>query len=82
MLELKPNCQCCDRDLDPSERGAMICSFECTYCRACATDVLHLVCPNCGGEIVDRPTRATALLADYPPGTQRAALIDRSALPG
>ena len=36
MLELRPNCECCDKDLPPSAEDAMICSFECTFCRDCA----------------------------------------------
>jgi len=57
MLELRLNCECCDRDLPPDSADAMICTFECTFCRDCAADVLHGVCPNCGGELVRRPRR-------------------------
>lgn len=49
-LELRPNCECCDRDLAPDNRDAMICSFECTFCVDCVTGVLDGACPNCGGE--------------------------------
>jgi len=48
MLELRPNCECCDRDLPPDSPQARICTFECTFCAACAQDVLGGVCPNCG----------------------------------
>ena len=71
MLQLRPNCECCDRDLPPGSREAMICSFECTFCRSCAEARLHGVCPNCGGELAARPTRAERLLAKYPPSSER-----------
>ncbi|HZB90523.1 MAG TPA: DUF1272 domain-containing protein [Stellaceae bacterium] len=71
MLELRPNCECCDRDLPPGSGEAMICSFECTFCRSCAEAVLHERCPNCGGELVQRPARPDALLAKFPASTQR-----------
>lgn len=38
MLELRPNCECCDRDLPPESRDAVICTFECTFCASCASD--------------------------------------------
>ena len=66
MLELRPNCECCDRDLAPDEGGAWICSFECTFCGDCATDRLHCACPNCGGELVPRPRRPSAKLGRSP----------------
>ena len=71
MLELRPNCECCDRDLPPHARDAMICTFECTFCVDCATGILGGVCPNCGGELVRRPVRPTAKLAGYPASTVR-----------
>jgi hypothetical protein len=71
MLELRPNCECCDRDLAPSATDAMICSFECTFCADCATNVLKGACPNCGGELVRRPPRAQHLLAKFPASTKR-----------
>jgi hypothetical protein len=63
VLALRPNCECCDRDLPPESREAMICSYECTFCAACASEVLKGVCPNCGGELVRRPVRPAAKLA-------------------
>lgn len=72
MLELRPNCECCDADLPPSA-AAMICSFECTFCTSCAHDRLKGVCPNCGGGLVARPVRPAALLAKYPASTKRVA---------
>ena len=77
MLELRPNCELCDRDLPPDAADARICSYECTFCAACVEDVLHDVCPNCGGGFQTRPIRpvqawreATGLAHD-PPGTLR-----------
>jgi hypothetical protein len=71
MLKLKPNCECCDTDLPPDSREAMICSFECTFCTSCATTVLGGVCPNCGGNLVPRPVRPAGLLQKYPTSTER-----------
>ena len=71
MLELRPNCECCDRDLPPDSTDAMICTFECTFCRECAESKLRGVCPNCGGNFVERPIRPAAALARYPASTQR-----------
>ena len=61
MLLLKPNCECCDRDLDGTSPDAMICSFECTFCRDCADNRLAGRCPNCGGGLVARPARSCLL---------------------
>lgn len=71
MLELRPNCECCDADLPPESRGAMICTFECTFCLRCATNVLGGVCPNCGGELVRRPVRPAEKLAKHPASMKR-----------
>jgi uncharacterized protein len=71
MLQLRPNCECCDRDLAADCAEAYICSFECTFCADCAQDPLQGRCPNCGGELVRRPRRPAAKLAQYPPSTQR-----------
>jgi hypothetical protein len=71
VLELRPNCECCDRDLDPASPDVLICTYECTWCRSCAENVLHGVCPNCGGELVRRPIRPAHLLAVNPPSTRR-----------
>lgn len=57
MLQLRPNCEHCNVDLPPDRRSAMICSFECTFCSDCVRDVLHNVCPNCGGGFEKRPVR-------------------------
>lgn len=71
MLELRPNCECCNRDLPPDSRDAMICTFECTFCRPCTGEVLNHRCPNCGGNLVPRPIRPASLLARYPASTAR-----------
>ncbi|MFK8253468.1 DUF1272 domain-containing protein [Ancylobacter terrae] len=71
MLELRPNCECCDRDLPPASREAMICTFECTFCIDCATGVLGGTCPNCAGELVRRPVRPAAALDRHPASTTR-----------
>ena len=71
VLELLPNCECCDRDLDPASPDVLICTYECTWCRDCAENILHGVCPNCGGELVRRPIRPGRLLAVDPPSTKR-----------
>ena len=57
MLELRPNCELCDADLPPPSDQARICSYECTYCAACAETVLLNVCPTCGGNFAPRPIR-------------------------
>lgn len=71
MLQLRPNCECCNRDLAPESTDAFICSFECTFCRACKEGVLGGKCPNCGGELVARPRRPAEKLAKYPPSRER-----------
>ena len=71
MLALRPNCECCDRDLPPDSQAARICSFECTFCASCADGVLAGRCPNCGGELLRRPVRPADRLARYPAATER-----------
>ncbi len=71
MLELRPNCECCDRDLPPDSTEARICSFECTFCSACAEELLHGRCPNCGGELTARPRRPGDKLAKHPASSRR-----------
>ncbi|MEJ0016534.1 MAG: DUF1272 domain-containing protein [Acetobacteraceae bacterium] len=57
MLELRPNCENCDRDLPPNAADARICSYECTFCADCVETVLNNVCPNCAGGFAPRPIR-------------------------
>jgi len=71
MLSLRPNCECCDRDLPADSAEARICSFECTFCADCAGAKLAGRCPNCGGELVPRPRRAAEKLARWPASTER-----------
>ncbi len=71
MLELRPSCECCDKDLPPAATDAMICSFECTFCRDCVDTRLNGVCPNCGGNFTPRPIRPKAKLLLNPPSAQR-----------
>jgi uncharacterized protein len=59
MLELRPNCELCDRDLPPTAADARICTYECTFCATCVDEVLQNVCPNCGGSFEPRPIRPT-----------------------
>lgn len=66
MLELRPNCECCDTNLPADSNRARICSFECTFCASCAEGVLGGTCPNCGGELVSRPRRAASMLLKNP----------------
>ena len=71
MLQMRPNCECCDADLPPDSGEARICSFECTFCAACADQRLGGKCPNCGGALIARPTRAAALLDKFPAQAER-----------
>jgi hypothetical protein len=71
MLEVRPCCECCARDLPPASLEARICSFECTFCAPCAVGVLKGRCPNCGGELVRRPVRPPAKLVEHPASTVR-----------
>ena len=77
MLQLKPNCECCDKDLPADATDARICSFECTFCAQCVNEILNDVCPNCGGGFVPRPIRPCSdhrdgnFLGTYPASTTR-----------
>lgn len=77
MLNLRPNCEYCDKDLPPSALDAMICSYECTFCRDCVETKLANVCPNCGGGFWSRPIRPamswrlTTGLQCHPPSDER-----------
>lgn len=69
MLEMRPGCECCDRDLPPDSADARICTFECTFCAECVARLG--CCPNCGGDLVPRPIRPAKLLEKYPPSEKR-----------
>lgn len=71
MLQLRPNCECCDKDLPPESNEARICSFECTFCSDCSERRLANRCPNCGGELLTRPRRPAEKLTASPASTQR-----------
>ena len=71
MLQLRPNCECCNKDLPPETVDARICSFECTFCVSCAETILRGRCPNCGGELLARPRRPADKLVKYPASTDR-----------
>ena len=70
MLEMRPDCERCGADLPADAPGAFICSFECTFCTECA-DALDERCPNCAGELMDRPTRVGQALKTSPASTER-----------
>jgi hypothetical protein len=71
MLELRPNCECCNRDLPPDSAEARICTYECTFCAICVETVLNGVCPNCGGNFAPRPIRPAGKLLKHPASKQR-----------
>ena len=81
MLELRPNCECCDRDLPNGSQDARICTFECTFCADCAEQRFGGACPNCGGELVRRPARPVALLERYPASTERVTRPHEACVP-
>jgi hypothetical protein len=76
MLELRPNCECCDRDLPPDAPDAMICTYECTFCEGCVDGVLGGRCPNCGGNFAPRPIRPAAKLVRNPASARRVLRDD------
>lgn len=57
MLEMRSKCERCDKALSKDSDQAVICSFECTFCRDCNNTTFNGICPNCGGELVARPRR-------------------------
>lgn len=71
MLEVRPNCEHCNKDLPNTSTEAMICSFECTYCKTCALEVFENVCPTCAGNFVERPIRPLKMVEKYPASTKR-----------
>jgi hypothetical protein len=76
-LELRPNCEYCDKDLPPDSLEARICTFECTFCASCVEERLLDVCPNCGGGFAPRPIRPRV---EWRPGlslAQRPASAER-----
>lgn len=71
MLEIRPSCEHCDKELAYNVTDAMICTFECTLCRQCVETILNEVCPNCGGNFEKRPIRPKELLEKYPVSKKR-----------
>ncbi len=71
MLDIRPNCEHCDKDLPYDSTEAMICSFECTYCKKCAIDLFENVCPSCSGNLVARPIRPKKEIERNPPSKIR-----------
>jgi uncharacterized protein len=71
MLQLRPNCECCDRDLPGDSTEAFICTYECTFCATCAGGTLQGQCPNCGGELLRRPRRPAEKLLKDPASSAR-----------
>lgn len=70
MLEMRPDCEKCGVDLPAQAHGAFICSFECTFCANCS-DRMDEICPNCGGDLLDRPIRNPDMLEKFPASTVR-----------
>jgi hypothetical protein len=73
---MKPNCECCDRDLPPDAENAYVCSLECTWCAECVDTFDDHACPNCRGMLQLRPTRSPAMLAKHPAVTARIVYDD------
>ncbi len=71
MLEIRPNCEHCNKSLSNTSTEAMICSFECTYCRKCAITIFENVCPSCAGNFVPRPIRPSKMVEKYPVSTTK-----------
>ena len=71
MLEMRPNCECCNVDLRADATGAFVCSYECTFCAHCVSETLRGRCPNCGGDLMPRPTRSAERLLRHPASTLR-----------
>ncbi len=66
MLEIRTICENCKKDLPNESKDAMICTFECTYCKDCVENILQNVCPNCTGGFEKRPIRPKNYLDKYP----------------
>ena len=66
MLEIRPNCEHCNKELPNTSTEAMICSFECTYCKNCALEIFENVCPTCTGNFIERPIRPLKMIEKYP----------------
>ncbi|WP_334059028.1 DUF1272 domain-containing protein [Polaribacter sp. P097] len=69
MLQIRPTCEHCNKALPNHSTEAMVCSFECTYCKTCAIEIFKNVCPSCSGNFVERPIRPSKMLEKYPAST-------------
>ena len=74
MLEIRPNCEHCNISLPNTSTEAMICSFECTYCKTCALEIFKNVCPSCAGNFVERPIRPSKMIEKYPASIKKVFL--------
>jgi hypothetical protein len=81
MLELRPNCECCDANLPPASDAARICTFEHTFCADCADIRFDAACPDCGGGLVARPIRPESQLHRFPASLRRVSKGHRYARP-
>jgi len=81
MLDLRPSCECCNKDLPPDATDAMICTYECTFCADCVETKLGGVCPNCGGNFAPRPIRPAHMLLKHPASTVRVLHPEGCATP-
>lgn len=70
-MEIRLNCENCDKPLPNDSGEAMICTFDCTFCKDCVDNILKNVCPNCGGGFEKRPSRPKQLLEKYPPSDKK-----------
>lgn len=70
MLEIRPTCEQCNKKLPYDSKEALICTFECTFCKECVENTFKNICPNCGGNFVERPIRPKKLLEKYPVSTK------------
>src|SRR5439155_7024245 len=57
MLQLRPTCKNCNAALPPNSAAAMICTFECTFCRSCVENILDNVYKNYRGDFCSQPIR-------------------------
>jgi 1,4-dihydroxy-2-naphthoyl-CoA hydrolase len=72
-MTMKEACEKCRAPL-ALDAEAHVCSYECTFCRACAAAMAG-VCPNCGGELLRRPRR-------LPREAAAAATVDPAVVTG
>ena len=71
MIEIRTNCENCNTPLPPNSEEAMICAFECTFCKKCVETILQNVCPNCSGGFEKRPILRNEYLSKYPPSDKK-----------